>query len=70
MVGASRQSPNHLRLQWYSEASGISCRAFWRGRRGREAEGGGLLNRYRVVKLVESPLLRQVNLIIYCNSMT
>ena len=32
------------------------------GRRGREAEGGGLLNRYRVVKLyrgIESLRLRQ-----------
>jgi hypothetical protein len=37
------------RLQWV-DASGI-CRGASRGRRGREAEGGGLLNRYRVVKL-------------------
>jgi hypothetical protein len=49
-------------LQW-REASGI-CRGalFKRGRRGREAEGGGLLNRYRVVKLYrgfESLRLRQ-----------
>jgi hypothetical protein len=29
----------------------MSRRAVWCGRRGREAEGGGLLNRYRVVKL-------------------
>ncbi len=40
----------------------MSQRAFQRGRRGREAEGGGLLNRYRVVKLYrgfESLRLRQ-----------
>src|SRR5579871_4083294 len=40
----------------------MSRRTFWRWRRGREAEGGGLLNRYRVVKLYrgfESLRLRQ-----------
>src|SRR5580700_9818569 len=38
------------RLQW-GDASGICRDAHCAGRRGREAEGGGLLNRYRVVKL-------------------
>jgi hypothetical protein len=50
-----------------SPCNGRRCRAylsarFSRGRRGREAEGGGLLNRYRVVKLYpgfESLRLRQ-----------
>src|SRR5580693_3760011 len=48
------------RLQW-GDASGICRDAHCAGRRGREAEGGGLLNRYRVVKLyrgVESLRLR------------
>ena len=49
------------RLQW-GDASGICRAAHCAGRRGREAEGGGLLNRYRVVKLYrgfESLRLRQ-----------
>ena len=49
------------RLQW-GDASGICRHAHCAGRRGREAEGGGLLNRYRVVKLYrgfESLRLRQ-----------
>jgi hypothetical protein len=50
-VGRRRQPAklDRRRLQWV-DASGI-CRGASRGRRGREAEGGGLLNRYRVVKL-------------------
>jgi hypothetical protein len=49
------------RLQWL-EASGICHDAHCARRCGREAEGGGLLNRYRVVKLYrgfESLRLRQ-----------
>jgi hypothetical protein len=48
-------------LQW-GEVSGICRGAHCAWRRGREAEGGGLLNRYRVVKLYrgfESLRLRQ-----------
>jgi hypothetical protein len=51
-----------MRLQW-GEASGICRNAHCARRCGREAEGGGLLNRYRVVKLYrgfESLRLRHV----------
>src|SRR5580704_4392945 len=53
-----------MRLQW-GEASGICRNAHCARRCGREAEGGGLLNRYRVVKLYrgfESLRLRQSSL--------
>jgi hypothetical protein len=49
------------RLQW-GDVSGICRGAHCARRCGREAEGGGLLNRYRVVKLYrgfESLRLRQ-----------
>jgi hypothetical protein len=60
-VGPGIPSSIASRLQW-RDASGICRHAHYAGRRGREAEGGGLLNRYRVVKLYrgfESLRLRQ-----------
>ena len=61
LCGRRTLGPPGRRLQ-SSEASGISRAAPAHRRRGREAEGGGLLNRYRVVKLYrgfESLRLRQ-----------
>jgi hypothetical protein len=60
-VGPGTPTSIDTRLPW-GDASGICRQARCAGRCGRVAEGGGLLNRYRVVKLYrgfESLRLRQ-----------